>query len=115
VGVTDRREFFFSWFRRVGEKIGVCDEAGSLLDYFRGIVSEAGSTGETRHGADYCRKNFETVKAVGIVFRGLLLFVRILTGVFARDYILSRFLKAQEELKLKSCICQEIILDSKIN
>jgi len=45
----------------------------------------------------------------------LLLFVRIITGLFVRDYILKRFLIAREELVLKSCITREIILESKIN
>jgi len=57
----------------------------------------------------------ETVQAKDVITRGLLLFVRIVSGLFARDYLLKRFLIAKEELILKSCIAREITLESKIN
>jgi hypothetical protein len=56
----------------------------------------------------------DRVHVAGIVFRGLVLFVRIASKIFGRDYILGRFLQAREELILKSAICREIELDSKI-
>jgi hypothetical protein len=48
------------------------------------------------------------------VFRGLLLFVKIVSKVIFRDYLLGRSLKAREELVLKSAVCRELVLDSKI-
>ena len=59
-------------------------------------------------------KLFDTVQAVDNVLRGLLLTVRLFTGLFVRDYLLKRFLKARSELELKSCITREIILENKI-
>jgi hypothetical protein len=83
--------------------------------FIRGLRENAGNIAETRHKAEYYRFQKDTVQAAGAVFRGLLLFVRIVTKVFIRDYLLGRFLRAREELNLKSVICREIILESKID
>jgi hypothetical protein len=79
------------------------------------LAVTAGSIAETRHKAEYYRFNTDTVQASGAVFRGLLLFVKIVSRVFIRDCLLGRFLKAREELILKSAICREIVLESKID
>jgi hypothetical protein len=72
------------------------------------------SESETRQGFLFTVKLFETVKVTGFVFRGLFLFVRIICGVFIRDYLLGRFLKARSELVMKSPLCREITLESKV-
>jgi hypothetical protein len=82
--------------------------------FIRGLSVNAGTIAETSHKAEYHRFQADTVQAAGAVFRGLLLFVRIVSRIFVRDYILGRFLKAREELVLKSVICREIELESKI-
>ena len=69
---------------------------------------------ETAHRAEYCRSHSDTVQAEGKVGRGLLFFVRIVTRLFVRDYLLGRFLKARKDLVLKSKICREFTLDSRI-
>jgi hypothetical protein len=81
---------------------------------FRGLHEIAGTITEIKQEAAYYRKQSDTVQATFHVFRGLLLFVRIVTQVFIRDYIIGRFLKAKSELVIKSCIQREITLDSKI-
>jgi hypothetical protein len=82
--------------------------------FVRGLLATVGSKAETSHEANYYRFHVDTVQAKGSVYRGLLLFVRIVTDVFIRDYIFGRFLKARSELVLKSPVCREIILESKI-
>jgi hypothetical protein len=74
----------------------------------------SGNRGETQHEGVFLRNAVETVSTAGMVFRGLVILVRLFSGLFIRDIFLGRFLKAREELKLKSCISREIILDSKI-
>ena len=69
---------------------------------------------EVKGGFAYFSKIADTVHAAGSVFRGLTIFVRIITTSFVRDYLLRRFLVAREELVLKSCITRDITLDSKI-
>ncbi len=83
-------------------------------EYARKLETRAFASGDTSHKGEYRRASAETIQAGGSVFRGLLLFIRVVTGVFIRDYLLRRFLKAREELRLKSCICGEVILNSKI-
>jgi hypothetical protein len=70
---------------------------------------------ETTRQADFYRKESNTVRAEGSLFRHLLIFVRILTASVVRDFILRRFLVAREELVLKSCITIDLKLESKIN
>jgi hypothetical protein len=72
-------------------------------------------TDKRKTTGDYKRFQADTVRAAGSVFRGLLVLVKIVTKVFARDYLVGRFLKAKAELVLKSAICREITLDSKID
>jgi hypothetical protein len=85
-----------------------------LRTFIRGLVDVAGVESEVKAGWVQLRKITDTVQAAGLVFRGLLLFVRIATGAFVRDYLLSRFLKAKSEITLKSCVTKEITLESKI-
>jgi hypothetical protein len=100
--------------RRIQEGINVTDTMCHLKTFIRGLIDIAGVESEAKAGWVQFRKISDTVQAAGIVFRGLLLFVRIVTVAFVRDYLLSRFLKAGQELVLKSAICREIVLESKI-
>jgi hypothetical protein len=56
----------------------------------------------------------DSVYVSGTATRHLILFVRIVTGAFIRDYLINRFLKARSELELKSEITREIFLESKL-
>jgi hypothetical protein len=82
---------------------------------YPGLRTEAANRAETRHGGDYYRKQADTVQAAGVPFRSLLIFVRLVTTSFVRDFLLRRFLKSNEELVLKSPVCRELILDSTIH
>jgi hypothetical protein len=87
---------------------------GHWRAYVRGLYHEAGSIAETVYSGAYFRIQTEIVRSYGAVFRGLLIFVKILTLSLVRDFLLRRFLKSNEELVLKSGICQEITLDSRV-
>jgi hypothetical protein len=100
---------------KIFEAVTITDTISHLRNYFRGIKDNAKIESEVKAGHLQFRKISDTAQVVGSVFRGLLLFVRIVTGAFVRDYLLSRFLKAREELKLKSVISREIKLESRIN
>jgi hypothetical protein len=133
--VTDETQRKQGFFRRVSDSLTGIDtvffpvlfvrsvnDTATGADFFRhlgafvrGLPVTAGSIAETRHTAEYHRYHAETVQAAGAVFRGLLLFVRIFTHVFIRDYLLRRFLIAREELILKSAITRDLVVESKIN
>jgi hypothetical protein len=111
----DSQTFSVLFVRSVPDISMVGDKSGHLGSFIRGLLVNAGSVAETTHEAQYHRFQKDKVQAQGAVFRGLLLFVRIITKVFVRDYILRRFLVAREDLQLKSAICREITLESRLS
>ena len=115
VNGTDKYSFPLLFMRSMPETVRITDTKGHWAAYIRGLRVEAASIAETSHGGEYYRFQADTVQAQGTVFRGLLIFIKLLTTSLVRDYLLRRFLKSNEELVLKSCICREIILDSKIH
>jgi hypothetical protein len=111
----DSLSFPAHFYRAFKEYISVTETIGTADGFLRGLFDKAGVGSEISFERSIFRKMEETVQAAGAVFRGLLLFVSIVTGTYVRDYLLNRFLKAKTELIIKSCISRELILDSKIN
>jgi len=103
------------FIRSVIDNIIVSQNNTHVGTFIRSLLVNGESVAETRHTAEYYRYHADIVQSATVVIRGLLLFVRIITGVFIRGYLLRRFLIAKDELKIKSCICREFILDSKID
>jgi hypothetical protein len=93
----------------------VGDEMGHAADYLRGLFVEAGAMADMEHTAEYKRGAVDYVDVAGVSLRQLFIFLRLLTGVYIRDYIIGRFLKSKEELVIKSPVCREIILDSTLH
>jgi hypothetical protein len=110
----DFNSFELIKIRKIQEWVNLTDTMCQLRAFIRGLVDIVGVESEAKTGWVHLRKLTDTVQAAGIVFRGLLLFVKIVTGAFVRDYLLSRFLKSRQELVLKSAISREIIIGSKI-
>ena len=100
--------------RTMRETIKANETISHLGTFFRGLMDTAKIESDTKQGWFYSLTLTDKVQAAGTVFRGLLLFVRIVTEVFVRDYLLRRFLKARSELVIKSCISRELVLESKI-
>jgi hypothetical protein len=101
--------------RNLSQTAGVISFSSAMKTLYRRCITAAGSIAETTRKAGYSRQQTETVKAEEALRKGLLLFARIATGVFVRDFILSRFLKARQELAIKSCVSREAIIDSRID
>jgi hypothetical protein len=112
---ADNQKFNVLLLRSISDGVNISLHSRHLGAFFSGLRVFAGNMAETRHKAEYYRFTADSVHAAGVVFRGLLLFVKIITGAFVRDYLLSRFLKARQELVLKSAISREIYLDSRID
>jgi hypothetical protein len=102
-------------WRRLPGVAGAADAAGSWGDYVRGLLAEAGAVAETGRRGDYRRNQADTANSLAVSLRHLLVFVRLATVSFVRDYIIGRFLKSKEELIIKSPVCREIELDSRMN
>jgi hypothetical protein len=112
---VDTQSFSVLFVRSVADNATVSHDSRHWGNFIRRLAVNAGSEAETKQKAEYYRFHADTVQVAGTVFRGLLLFVRIVSKVFIRDYLLGRFLKAREELVLKSAVSREITLDSKIS
>jgi hypothetical protein len=58
-----------------------------------------------------CTVNYSRIITQGVKLNDS----RKLTGAYIRDYIIGRFLKSREEIVIKSPVCREITLDSKLH
>jgi hypothetical protein len=88
LSLLEEQSFSVLFVRSVSDAALPSDKMRHLGAFIRGLLSVAGSGAETSHIAEYRRFHAETVQARGSVFRGLLLFVHIVTKVFFRDYLL---------------------------
>ncbi|GHU56587.1 hypothetical protein FACS189442_5250 [Spirochaetia bacterium] len=113
--INDTTAPLVSFLRILAERSSSLDNAGHLGNYIRGLFVQAESIAETGHVSAYYRKQEDTAYTEAIPLRSLFMVIRLVTVGFVRDYLLRRFLKSNEELVLKSGICREIILDSKIH
>jgi hypothetical protein len=100
--------------RSIKETASLSDTIRHWRIFFRGLIDKVEIKSEIKQGKVYFLTLTETVQAAGYVFRGLVLYVSIITRLFVRDFLISRFLRARQELVLKSCVNCEIILESKI-
>jgi hypothetical protein len=108
-------EKVFTWFRGIRDEAAVFEEAGHWGDYLRGLYTEAGGITGTQYAGEYRRNIQETAGSMAVSPRRLFLFIRLVTAGLVRDYLIPRFLKAREELVLKSPVCRELVLDSRIH
>jgi hypothetical protein len=109
------RSFRLSWLRLVREELAASGEAGHAGDYIRGLYAEAGSAAETLHAGEYHRKQEDAAGLADIPLRSLFVVVKLITTGLVRDYLISRFLKSNEDIAVKSPVCGEIILESRIH
>jgi hypothetical protein len=115
VETNDMRSFRLSWLRFVCEELAASGETGRAGDYIRGLHAEAGSMAETLHAGEYHRKPEDTAGLADIPLRSLFVVVKLITCGLIRDYLISRFLKSNEDIAVKSAVCGEIILESRIH
>jgi hypothetical protein len=103
------------FIRKVNDAVKVYDTLKHLRTIYIGLYEIVNIESKAKSGKVYFAKISDTVYAAGVLFRALFMFVRIITKVFISDYLLKRFLKSKTEVKLKSCIIREIVLESRIN
>jgi len=115
MNVLDRQSYSVLLIRSVADNITISQQNTHWGDFVRNLLVNAESVAETSQKSEYYRYQNDKVQAVTVIVRGLLLFVRIVSGVFIRDYLLRRFLVAKDELKIKSCICRDLFIESRID
>jgi hypothetical protein len=85
------------------------------LAAIRKAVEAVAALYEATAGAGFNRGIGDTAGSEGVALRLLFVFLRLLTGAYIRDYIIGRFLKSKEELIIKSPVCREIVIDSRLH
>jgi hypothetical protein len=88
---------------------------GRKQDFQRDIAHRGDMQGAALRNMGYVKQVHDTAKSKGVALRHLFIFLRLLTGAHIREYIIGRFLKSKEELSIKSPVCREIIIDSKLH
>jgi hypothetical protein len=114
-GSGDSTGSFIGRMRRIQDTGTMQDAMGHTADYLRGLFVEAGTIAETKHKAEYHRKQQDTAGSTAVSMRHLFIFIRLTTLSLVRDYIIGRFLKSREEIVIKSTVCREMILESKLH
>jgi len=104
----------FLHFGNIHDGLTATDTLYHLRNIVRGLVDGVGAKSEGKAGLFHLRAISETAFVVSSVSRGIFLLVRIVTSILLRDHLLGRFLKSKAELSLKSCVCREIVLESRI-
>ncbi|GHV80638.1 hypothetical protein AGMMS49944_24290 [Spirochaetia bacterium] len=112
---TDLLSRVWSVYRKLTMGVTAFAAAGHWGDYIRGLLVDAGSSAGTVRLGNYYRTQKDIAGVAGIPLRSVGFFIKLVTVGFVRDFILRRFLKSNEELVVKSKVCREIILDSKIH
>jgi hypothetical protein len=114
VNTLEIKSFSFLFVRPLYENVILTDTLRYFRVFFRGLIDNVHIESKTKIGWVLLIKIVDTVYTVSTVFRGLIFFVSVITSLFVRDYILRRFLIARQELVIKSCVCREIVMESKI-
>jgi hypothetical protein len=114
-GSGDSTGSFITRMRVIQDTGTVGDDTGHTADYLRGLFVEAGAMAETTHRAEYHRRQQDMACSEAVPLRHLFIFIRLLTGAYIRDFIIGRFLKSREEVIIKSPVCREMILESRLH
>jgi hypothetical protein len=114
-GSGDNANRFITRMRVIRDRGTAGDGTGHTADYLRRLFMEAGSIAKTSHTGEYRRKQQDTAHSNAVPLRHLFVFIRLLTGAYIRDYIIGRFLKSREEVVIKSPVCREVTLDSRLH
>jgi hypothetical protein len=106
--------YFRSLLALIADCVRADDEPGHTGDYLRGLFETAGIETETGIAGEYCRSVGDVVRGVSSLGRALSVFIKLASGVFIHDFLVRRFLVSREEVKLKSAVGREIVVESRV-
>jgi hypothetical protein len=115
IKTVDYSVYSVIWLRCLPEQETALDKNRHIGGYIRGLYVATGSLAETKHTGEYYRKQTDTAHIEALPLRHLFIFIKLLITGFVRDFIIQRFLKSNEDIVLKSCVCREITLESSIH
>jgi hypothetical protein len=114
INVIDGQSYYVRFLRCISDNATATHHASHWWAFSRGLMDYAGNKDETAQRMDFCRTNADTVKTEDNAIRKLFICIRLISKAVVKDLIINRFLKAKQEMVIKSGICREIILDSRI-
>jgi hypothetical protein len=114
LGSHDHTGYTNAWGRTVPDRVSPGVENRHIADYHRNPQDGLSGTGEALRRGAYIRKQQDTAHSEAVLLRHLFMFIRLITGAYIRDFIIRRFLKSREEVIIKSPVCRELTLDSKL-
>jgi hypothetical protein len=114
LGIGDGNSFEIAFLRSVNDTSMPSDKTHKTGAFIRELYSAVCGSGEAGHSVDYLRIRKDKARCKAEAIRSLFLFVRIASAICTRDFILKRFLRAKDELVLKSVITRELEIESRI-
>jgi hypothetical protein len=115
LGSHDHTGYTGAWGRTVPDPAYASGATRRSADYRRNPRDDLSGTGESLRRAEYIRVARDQGNVHGEVRRMLSVFIRLVSFGAARDYIIRRFLKSNEEIVIKSAVCRDITLDSTLH
>jgi len=115
VKVVDTNSYSVLFLRTLNETQNIIDDFWQWRCYFRFLYNDAVCDDETARCSNYYRSKIDGVQVKGDVYRGIMIFIKLLTTSIVRDFFIRRFLVAREQLNLKSKITFNLSLESKIS
>jgi hypothetical protein len=114
VAAFESAGYFRSLLAIIADCVRANGEAGHIGDYLRGLWETAGIETETGIAGEYCRGVGDVVRGVSSLGRALSVFIKLVSGMFIHDFLVRRFLVSREEVKLKSAVVREVVVESRI-
>jgi len=112
--VNDTRNLKADYKREFNETQNITDIFQQIRDYIRCLKIETAIIAETERSGDFYRTHGDTVNVDGFSFRHLLIYIKLFSASFVRDFILKRFLVSKEQIELKSLITKNLNIESKL-
>jgi hypothetical protein len=115
VKLTDSRKRVHGIVKKLTQTVKVTQTNSRVHGALRKAVQTGNTNDTTKRWGTYIRVQRDRGDVRGDVLRSVGMFVKIVTTGLVRDYLIHRFLKSKEELVIKSPVCREIEIDSRIH
>jgi hypothetical protein len=115
LGMGDSFGYRNDWGRNIKETGDVSTDIRHKGLYYRGLPEVLSNEGGNERRAEYVRVEREDGRVFGEVIRRLGIFIKVMAGCMIRDYIIGRFLKSREEVVIKSAVCRELTIESRLH
>ena len=114
IQLNDTRNMKADYKKDIIEINRITDTFYQIRNYLRCLKIETVIIAETERSGNFFRTHSDTVNVEGFSFRHLIIFIKLFSTSFVRDFILKRFLVSKEQIELKSLITKYLNIESKL-